>query len=188
MEDNYLWDGSGEPDPQIQELEQILGKLRYQPQPLEIPKQGAIGHRRSFSSTMAIAAAIGLVAVMIGLWFYFQQARVMTEQAKTNQPIEQKANKPPEALGIQEVAPVSKPANVQTHRDTSPTLSRTLLAANKIRRPRPEIPQPRLTPEELAEKEQLLAALRLVSAKLNVAQRKTQGSPLNAIRNQHRIG
>ena len=184
MEDNYLWDGSGEPDPQIQELEQILGKLRYQPQPLEIPSQVAIGRPRSFSPAMAIAAAIGLVAVMVGLWFYFQQAQVTTEQARTNKPIEQVAIKPLESPIIQEVAPVSKPANVQRHRDPS----RTLLAVNKIRRTRPEIPEPKLTPEELAEKEQLLAALRLVSAKLNVAQRKTQGSPLNTIRNQHRIG
>jgi hypothetical protein len=49
--------------------------------------------------------------------------------------------------------------------------------------------QPQLTTEELAEKEQVLVALRLVSAKLNLAQRKTQGFPqLNTIRNQHKIG
>ena len=42
---------------------------------------------------------------------------------------------------------------------------------------------------ELAEKEQVLVALRLVSFKLNVAQRRTQGTPqINPIRNQHRIG
>ena len=46
-----------------------------------------------------------------------------------------------------------------------------------------------LTPEEIAEKEQVLIALRLVSAKLNLAQRRTQGGPaLNIIRNQHKIG
>ena len=37
MKDDYLWDGSGEPDPEIRELEDILGELRYQPRPLEIP-------------------------------------------------------------------------------------------------------------------------------------------------------
>jgi hypothetical protein len=35
----------------------------------------------------------------------------------------------------------------------------------------------------------VLVALRLVSAKLNLAQRKTQGAPqLNTIRNQHKMG
>ena len=35
MNDDYLWDRTGEPDPEIQELEEVLGTLRYQPQPLE---------------------------------------------------------------------------------------------------------------------------------------------------------
>jgi len=43
---------------------------------------------------------------------------------------------------------------------------------SKVRAPAP----PQLTPAELAEKEQVLVALRLVSFKLNVAQRKAQGS------------
>src|SRR5437764_14674843 len=29
MRDDYLWDGSGEPDPQIQKLESTLGRLRH---------------------------------------------------------------------------------------------------------------------------------------------------------------
>jgi hypothetical protein len=49
--------------------------------------------------------------------------------------------------------------------------------------------EPLLTPQELAEKEQVLVALRLVSFKLNLAKGRTQGAPqLNSIRNQHRIG
>jgi hypothetical protein len=49
--------------------------------------------------------------------------------------------------------------------------------------------EPLLTPQELAEKEQVMVALKLVSFKLNVARGKTQGAPqLNSIRNQHRIG
>ncbi len=52
-----------------------------------------------------------------------------------------------------------------------------------------QLAPPELTPAELAEKEQVLVALRLVSAKLNVAQRKAQGLPApNSIRNQHKIG
>src|SRR5205085_3277488 len=29
MKNDYLWDGSGEPDPEIQKLESALGKLRH---------------------------------------------------------------------------------------------------------------------------------------------------------------
>jgi hypothetical protein len=184
MEDNYLWDGTGEPDPQIQELEQLLGKLRYQPQPLEIPGSLTIGRRRSLFPAMAIAAAVGLCAALIGLWLYSRYNHSAIEQARTTPVIEQKAIAPQDSAAVPPVTPIPKPASVERHRDTL----RALVAVNKTRRSGPEIQQPRLTPQELAEKEQLVAALRLVSAKLNVAQRKTQGSPFNTIRNQHRIG
>jgi len=36
MNEEYLWDKSGEPDPEVQELEQILGALRYQPKALDL--------------------------------------------------------------------------------------------------------------------------------------------------------
>ena len=48
MNDNYLWDRSGEPDPEIQKLEELLGELRYQPQPLQIPANITVGRKRSF--------------------------------------------------------------------------------------------------------------------------------------------
>src|SRR6266545_7807215 len=35
IDSDYLWDRTGEPDPEIQELEEILGTLRYQPRPLD---------------------------------------------------------------------------------------------------------------------------------------------------------
>ncbi|HMJ24732.1 MAG TPA: hypothetical protein VK475_02855, partial [Pyrinomonadaceae bacterium] len=74
-----------------------------------------------------------------------------------------------------------KPTGVIKHVET---ISRRQIHISQI-----ETRQPKLTAEELAEKEQVLVALRLVSFKLNLAQRKTQGAPqLNPIRNQHRIG
>ncbi len=34
MKDDYLWDGSGEPDPEVQKLEKTLGRYRHnQPAP-----------------------------------------------------------------------------------------------------------------------------------------------------------
>ena len=67
MDNNYLWDRSGEIDPDIQQLEETLGALRYQPQPLRIPTSLQIRRRRSFYPLMAIAAAIALVAIALGL-------------------------------------------------------------------------------------------------------------------------
>ena len=34
MDSDYLWDGSGTPDPDVQRLEQMLGRLRTAPPPL----------------------------------------------------------------------------------------------------------------------------------------------------------
>jgi hypothetical protein len=193
MEDNYLWDRSGEPDPEVQELEEILGTLRYQPQPLEIPHHIQAG-RRSFFPAMAIAAAIALFAVLLGLWFGFHRRQTTPVlEAKDDKQIDQQINAPqPQQQSVpgrepsQEAAVQSpKPATTEK-RSAAP---RNLLAGNQSRSPRMEIRAPGLTPQELAEKEQVLVALRLVSAKLNLAQRKTQGGPqFNSIRNQHKIG
>src|SRR6185436_19869607 len=46
MNEDYLWDKSGEPDPQIQQLEEILGTLRYQLKPLQLPQQLSTARRR----------------------------------------------------------------------------------------------------------------------------------------------
>jgi hypothetical protein len=37
MKDDYLWDGAGEPDPDVQKLENALGKFRHQGQAPEFP-------------------------------------------------------------------------------------------------------------------------------------------------------
>ena len=185
MNNNYLWDRSGEIDPDIQELEETLGTLRYQPQPLQIPTSFQIGRSRSFYPLMAIAATIALVAIALGLWFAFnkRQATLQTEARKDSQPAPKQIERqqppqndqPHQAL----VNPNLKPPDSQK-RHREPT--RYLQARYKVR-------TPELTPAELAEREQVLVALRLVSAKLNVAQRKTQGLPApNSIRNQHKIG
>jgi hypothetical protein len=39
MNDDYLWDGSGTPDPEIQHLEALLGGFRHAEQPLALPAE-----------------------------------------------------------------------------------------------------------------------------------------------------
>ena len=41
MNDDYLWDGSGEPDPEIQKLENTLANFRHEGQPPEFPEIAA---------------------------------------------------------------------------------------------------------------------------------------------------
>ncbi len=58
MSDDYLWDRSGEPDPEVQRLERILGSLRYErPAPLLVERP-----RRSRYRFLAAAAAALVVA------------------------------------------------------------------------------------------------------------------------------
>ena len=53
MKDDYLWDGSGEPDPEIQKLEAALGRYRHnQPAPAfdRLREIRPVEQRRAFFS------------------------------------------------------------------------------------------------------------------------------------------
>ncbi|HEV2426286.1 MAG TPA: FecR domain-containing protein [Terriglobia bacterium] len=73
---DYLWDGSGEPDPEIQRLESVLGKLRHQGARPVFPKTVAAvpwwpGFRLGWPMRLAAlsgAAIVALVAV-VAVWF-----------------------------------------------------------------------------------------------------------------------
>jgi hypothetical protein len=190
MNDNYLWDRTGEPDPEIQKLEDLLGELRYQPQPLQIPAHITVGRKRSFFVPMTIAAAIIMVAILSALWFQFsRKPATPTVQSRNDAPVA------PLIVERTEPSPGQKtlaPHDERKVQKPRPQLNRNLLAKNKRPVNKREVSEPGLTPEELADKEQVLVALRLVSAKLNLAQRKTGGAPQttspNIIRNQHKIG
>ncbi len=191
MKENYLWDRSGEPDPEEQKLEEILGTLRYQSRPLEIPNNVRLKGIRPLFTKLAIAAAIGLIAIALGLWVNFNRPRTVPAVVeKSGSQTDQKRNAPQPQIAPNDNTPQpvivteTTPTSIQKrHREPA----RTFVAQNKSR---DTVIQPStLTPQELAEKEQVLLALRLVSAKLNLAQRKTQGLPQpNIIRNQHKIG
>ena len=66
MNEDYLWDKSGAPDPEIQQLEEILGTLRYQPQPLRLAR------RRNYVALLAIAATVAVALLAGGLWLRVQ--------------------------------------------------------------------------------------------------------------------
>src|SRR5215218_6016684 len=68
MNDDYLWDKTGEPDPEVQQLEEILGTLRFQPKPLQIPEDLPLPQRRNYFPSLAIAAGVLLAILAGGIW------------------------------------------------------------------------------------------------------------------------
>ena len=188
MNEDYLWDKSGEPDPQVQQLEEILGTLRYEHRPLEIRTQS---RRRSYFPALAIAATVALALLAAGLWLRAQSQKAhRPEQVKSVVPGGIKEDVPTP------IVPRNKGA-VQKSKDTTamaprPHLNRRNFFAGNVKRVKAS-PAAGLTAKErteaLAAKEQLMVALRLASEKLNLAQRRTQSSsPPNLIRNQHKVG
>jgi hypothetical protein len=62
MDDRYLWDRTGPPDPDVARLEQTLGRLRHRG---EVP---ALPQRRSFRARRLLAVAALLAAACGALW------------------------------------------------------------------------------------------------------------------------
>ena len=158
MNEDYLWDKSGEPDPEIQQLEGILGTLRYQPKPLQLPKDPAATRRRNYFALLAIAATVAVALLTGGLWLLLpkQEASIPSVAFVTPAtPI------PIESLPLSPTPPASPKRHLR------------VLAKHDNQ-------------EAVAAKQQLMFALRLASEKLNAAYRRTQ-TPTQ-IKNQHRAG
>ena len=171
MNEDYLWDKSGEPDPEIQRLEEILGTLRYQPKPFEVPRDVPVPRRRSHFPLLAIAATLLVALLAGGIWL-----RVRTRQEPQQQYV--KLPTPP----VEEKPIAREP-------DKTPVPPKEHVAVNRVPRKRSSSPvlSRREREEALAAKQQLMIALRLASEKLNLVHKKTQ-TPTNQIKNQHRVG
>ncbi len=171
MKDDYLWDKSGQPDPEIQKLEEILGTLRYQPKPLELP----VSRRRSYLPLLAIAASLLLALLAGGIWLRARnQTAPQPREAKvisTPSPVEEKKPEPKtieKSIAPQEVIAVN---TKHRHKSVATALSK------------------REREEALLAKQQLMMALRLTTEKLSLVHRKTPNTtPANQIKNQHRVG
>jgi hypothetical protein len=145
MNDDYLWDKSGKPDPQIQQLEEILGTLRYQPKPLNLPR------RRNYFPLLAIAATVLVALLTGGLWLQLQTADASIPAVAIAEPATPRID-----------PPINPPLSVAT----KPPVKRNLIVRNNRDRRERE--------EAIAAKQQLILALRLASEKLNTAYRRTQ--------------
>jgi len=170
MNDDYLWDKTGQPDPQIQQLEEILGTLRYQPKPLEIPEDLRVPQKRNYFPLLAIAASLLLALLAGGIWLRVRSANeAPPRQARVETPTpkpEEKTPQPPVNKSVVNPSPV--------------------LATNRRRnKPAPPVLPAREREEALMAKEQLMLALRVTTQKLHLVHTKTQP---NQIKNQHRVG
>src|SRR4051812_48047764 len=69
MTDNYLWDGSGEPDPEVERLEALLGRLRSTAPPPALPVPVAPATQwltpRTLVPFLATAAVVALMVASV---------------------------------------------------------------------------------------------------------------------------
>lgn len=180
MNDDYLWDKTGEPDPQIKQLEEILGTLRYQPKPLEIPKDLPQPRRRNYFPWAAIAAALLLALIAGSIWLRTRSTGEAQQAA---------VNKPPVAV---EDKTTSNPEPTQPKLTENNELPGKNQFAVHVKHPR-RSSAPALSKQEREEaliaKEQVMLALRVTTEKLSLVHKKTQNTnPANQIKNQHRVG
>ena len=162
MNDDYLWDKTGEPHPQIQQLEEILGALRYQPRPLALPQ------KRNYFPLLAIAASLLLALLAGGIWLRARSRNTT----------------PPQQARVESPAPAPKPDVTPVLPEKKSAVNPSPVMANNRRRHR-SAPSAAERQEALMAKEQLMLALRVTTEKLHLVRTRTQP---NQIKNQHRVG
>jgi hypothetical protein len=79
-DDAYLWDGSGEPDPEVARLEETLGRLRHRGTPPALPAAGGRGgpsraRLSRFRTRAMFAAAAGVVLIVSASWLVLSMRR-----------------------------------------------------------------------------------------------------------------
>jgi hypothetical protein len=76
MTDDYLWNGSGTPDPELQRLESLLAEFRHVARPLVLPAESSAASPKPRGLLLQMpwisrlaAAAVVLLALVVGLFF-----------------------------------------------------------------------------------------------------------------------
>jgi hypothetical protein len=189
MNEDYLWDRTGKADPEIQELEQLLGVMRYEPRPFEIPAQPVrVTAWRSYA-VLAVAASVALLVLVPGVLFFVLggQREVANIPAV---PVESMVAKAPEGQRspVPVATPLPNPSPQQAkdvghprpvpHGRTGGMVPGGTLANSAPKRPSEIKNEPS---QDVAQnkdaKDKLMLALRIASARLSLAQRKVQGIP-----------
>jgi hypothetical protein len=201
MNEDYLWDKSGEPDPEIEQLEKTLGTLRFKrpAEPLPLPAVTAPrwSFRQSFSPVLAVAAAL-LVLLLAGtVWLSLHRSSSVENRntiANGTAPAEEKRVEPsvsgprppigPENPGDPRLVIGKNNSDITAPRDrVGPRnkLARRFSGARGATARHLELNSaPRrdeLAREGEQAKAQLILALHIASDKLSTVQRKIQNNP-----------
>ncbi len=169
MNDDYLWNKSGEPDPETERLEHLLGRFHYQPQPLNLPLDLPVTiSRRVLSPSLAAAAAVVLTALALGVWLSWQAGKKETASPKVATVSVPEGKREQKGTAVEprdETGGGTAPAISQRPRHHAPRYQRE--------ESQPGIVKASLTEEQRA-KAQLMLALHIASSKFNLAQKKIQ--------------
>ncbi len=83
---DYLWDKTGEPEADVEQLENLLGALKYKQRPLEIPAATMPMRARPAATTtifsrprLAIAASL-ILMLLAGTWLVIRQGEPQIER------------------------------------------------------------------------------------------------------------
>lgn len=192
---DYLWDKTGEPEEEIQQLERMFEPLRYErpAQPLPMPVMSKQPARRHLSPYLAAAAALIMMLMAGGLWLALHRhgkegkGQVV---AATSTPVpdrgpqtgpdksmaggQENLNGEPDNYGIVKAGTVSHQANRRTSPrvrfESSQEFYTRKFAGNLVRQQRGQ----QLEREGEMAKAKLIMALQITSDKLNLAQKKIQ--------------
>jgi hypothetical protein len=171
---DYLWDKTGEADPEVERLESLLGGLAHGPRPLVLPAVAESRPRRAPWLKYAAAAAV-LLAVVAG-------SLVALRLAGTNAPGPVARTAPQADDTPREAATPAAPTpeHLVNAPPETPAPRRVPKSAGKPRRERRQSASgPGNAREVAAEgqraKEQLMYALRLTGVKLEEVRRKVRG-------------
>ncbi len=132
MNDDYLWDRSGEPDTEVERLERMLGEYRYRETPLSPALRSRFAWQRKPWVRFAVAAAAAIAIVVAGLWIVTLQNKAIVsapeQRAQDNQrdrrtEPQKQVNPPQEPERVSTLAAARKPVRKTPHT----TLARTPL-------------------------------------------------------------
>ena len=181
MSEDYLWDKSGEPDPEVEQLERALGQLRYKApkKPLPLPQVSRPLFRFRLNGLSAVAAGIVILLLAGGLWLRLRpSAPVANPEVTSGRPPQtgpidltasgthkqERGETPVKAVPVQSRVTYrfQNPKRQELGRDSISLNARAAREQQMVRK------------GEMA-KEQLIKALLITSEKLNAMQKKIQG-------------
>jgi hypothetical protein len=158
---DYLWDKSGQPDAEVERLEELFKDLRYQPRELELPlnaqltAQLAHAPRRNYWPGLAAAAAL-ILMVLAGFWLVQNRGQRVAQS-----PVVAQANQ-----AAQETQP-TREANAGDN--SSASVNAPLKEDEKQANSRVEGPRRQALPHTAGRRRQELAGPKMVEPNTNGA-------------------